>query len=284
MSSGSAIGEPGVGGAARRPDARPGTPGVDRLERPDAAARQRRPPHLVDRGVQDASVGRQLLQCAPRGAGPDQRDQIAVLHLLVDEPCAAPCAWAPCSPTRCRGRRRRAPWCAAPCPWSSRPDETSGAAGPTGQVASRQAAWAGAAARQPDVLRERDRLQLAVLPQLEVVRGQVGDEVAVLVGDDASMRMASTPTRKRGGSGLRRRLRADDEPAADRTARSASETRRTVTSVAAFAPPAQALTRLRDRRELRVWGSVIKADSSASSLPATSRVFHSSWYSRLRSG
>ena len=60
-----------------------------------------------------------------------------------------------------------------------------------------------------DVLRQRDRLEIAVLPQLEVVGGEIGDEVAVLVGDhrvDANDIDAYTKPRRLGR--LRRSLGA----------------------------------------------------------------------------
>ena len=102
-----------------------------------------------------------------------------------------------------------------------------GAAVPTGRFFEASGDDRGGGPSIGDVVRDRDRLHLAVLPQLEVGRRQIGDEIAVLVGDDRVDANGVDADAKARRVGLRRRLRAGDEARTRRAARYARMSRRT---------------------------------------------------------
>ena len=165
-------------GRSERPAAdRNGRRLTDRREALDARARLPIPLECVDGGVQGLPIARELLQRVARGAGADDGDEIVRAELLVDE-----------AMQRVAHRRialERRPEIVDDDhdrPLHFAGGESLGRRRP-GRWRRRRAGarrWAGN--RHPS--HERDLLGSAVLVDVEVVGRRIGDEFAVLVGDD----------------------------------------------------------------------------------------------------
>ena len=156
---------------------------LDGLERLDAVSRHDSPAHPVDLCVQEPAIRRERLHRSARRRGPHERDEIGWLQLRVDELVEALTRGLEAlgreaqvvndqrnraldlflRQLRRRRRRRRR---------LALLHDRLGRARLFARRLHRH---------EP---RERDVLDLPVLPQLEVLRGQIGDDAAVLVGDD----------------------------------------------------------------------------------------------------